>query len=416
MQDPDRDPDLRQRAEDEAQKRGHAAHLPEQDLRRLCHDLEVHQVELELQNEALRELQYNLQISEEKYRDLYDFAPIGYITLDADGRIHEANLMAASMLGEPRASLTNQRFQYFLERESIRDFIIFRDRVLATEGKETIVVRLRATREHESAWVLVEGKVSEGQTLRAALIDITGRKQAEEALMRRTDDLIRLNAEVEAARNEAHLYLDIMTHDVRNANNVSSMYADLLIDLAEGDLKAYVVKLHESIERSSEILKNVATIRRTQEESVHLAPVDLDAVIRTEIATFPRASIRYVGLPVEVLADGLLSTVFNNLIGNAVKFGGSDAGITVRVGERDGEVLVSVEDTGPGIPDAVKRTLFTRFERGMARGKGEGLGLFIVRTLVTRYGGTVRVEDRVPGRPEEGAAFRFTLRKAGNGA
>jgi len=64
----------------------------------------------------------------------------------------------------------------------------------------------------------------------------------------------------------------------------------------------------------------------------------------------------------------------------------------------------------------VKRLLFQRFERGMGRGRGEGLGLYIVRTLVERYGGKVWIEDRVPGRPGEGAAFRFTLRKAnGNG-
>ncbi len=65
-----------------------------------------------------------------------------------------------------------------------------------------------------------------------------------------------------------------------------------------------------------------------------------------------------------------------------------------------------------GIPDEVKGKLFTRFERGMARGRGEGLGLFIVRTLVERYGGKVWADDRVPGNPEEGAAFRFTLKKA----
>ncbi|MCM2466190.1 sensor histidine kinase [Methanoculleus oceani] len=412
MQTPDPDPDLRRRAEDEARKRGHAAHLPEQDLRRLCHELEVHQVELELQNEALRELQHNLQISEEKYRDLYDFAPIGYITLDADGRIIETNLMTASLLGEPRASLTNQRFQYFLEQESIRDFIAFRDRVLAAGGRETVVVRLRATRESESAWVLIEGKAEEGQTFRAALIDITRRKQAEEALMRRTDDLVRKSAEVEAARDEAHLYLDIMAHDVRNANNVSGMYADLLIDLAQGDLKAYAEKLHDSIQRSTEILRNVATFRRTQQEAVSLVPVNLDAVIRAEIGTFTRASIRYRDAPVEVIADSLLSTIFNNLIGNAVKFGGPAVEITIRVEEDGEEVLVSIEDTGPGVSDEVKRKLFTRFERGMASGSGEGLGLFIVRTLVKRYGGAIWVEDRVPDRPERGTAFRFTLKKA----
>ena len=83
---------------------------------------------------------------------------------------------------------------------------------------------------------------------------------------------------------------------------------------------------------------------------------------------------------------------------------------------RDGEVRVSVEDTGPGVPNGIKKRLFARFERGLGHGRGEGLGLFIVRTLVERYGGKVRVEDRVPGRPEEGAAFRFTLKKAVHGS
>ena len=243
--------------------------------------------------------------------------------------------------------------------------------------------------------------------------DITDRKQAEEALMRRTDDLTRKSRELEAARHEANMYLDIMTHDVRNANNVSSMYADLLAELADGDLKDYVEKLHASISRSSDILKNVATIRRVSEESPDcLAPVNLDAAIRDEIGNYPDGSICYSGLEVDVIADGLLPTVCNNLLGNAVKFGGEDVAITIRVEECDGRVLVSVEDTGPGIPDEVKSRLFRRFERGTARGSGQGLGLFIVRTLVERYGGKVWVEDRIPGRPEEGTVFRFSLQKA----
>jgi PAS domain S-box-containing protein len=245
-----------------------------------------------------------------------------------------------------------------------------------------------------------------------AYIDINARKRVEEALQRRTDDLIRLNQEVEAARDEANMYLDIMTHDVRNANNVSGMYADLLVELLAGDQWLYARKLRDAIQRSSEILRNVATIRRLQQESDRPMPVNLDAVIREEVGNFPGASIRYDRRRVDVLADGLLPTVFNNLIGNAVKFGGPDMEIAIGIEEQGGEVLVSVEDTGPGVPDEMKGKLFHRFERGKARGSGEGLGLFICRTLVERYGGQIWVEDRVPGRPEKGSAFKFTLKKA----
>ncbi|MFY1644016.1 ATP-binding protein, partial [Methanoculleus bourgensis] len=97
----------------------------------------------------------------------------------------------------------------------------------------------------------------------------------------------------------------------------------------------------------------------------------------------------------------------------AEKFGGPDVGITIRVEERREEVEVSVEDTGPGIPDTVKMDLFHRFGKGECRLAGAGLGLYICRMLIERYGGRIRADDRVRGEPGCGAAIRFTLRKAG---
>ncbi len=80
---------------------------------------------------------------------------------------------------------------------------------------------------------------------------------------------------------------------------------------------------------------------------------------------------------------------------------------------RGEDVLVSVEDDGPGIPDEKKSYLFARFSGGDGEKSGRGLGLYICRMLVERYCGRIRADDRVAGRPEEGAAIRFTLRKAG---
>ncbi len=221
-----------------------------------------------------------------------------------------------------------------------------------------------------------------------------------------------LQKRLEGANREANLYLDIITHDIRNADNVSSLYCDLLIDTLEGDSLTYARKLRGSIRKSVEIIKNVSTIRRLHQETARIKPVDLDRLIREEIVHFPDAHIRYDGCTVLVEADDLLSEVFTNLIANAVKFGGPGVEIDIRVEEREGDVLVSVEDTGQGIPDEMKEAIFRRFERGQSRSTGEGLGLYITRTLVERYGGRVWAEDRVEGQQHLGAAFRFILRKA----
>ncbi len=246
--------------------------------------------------------------------------------------------------------------------------------------------------------------------------DITERKRAEEAFRRHTDELARLNRDLTCAHREANLYLDILTHDIGNTENVSNLYADLLIESLQGrgDEVGYAKKLQRSVQKSIEILRTVATIRRIHWAPSRLKPVDLDAAIRGMIGSESRSTLRYEGAHHMVLTDDYLSVVFDNLIGNAVKHGGPDVEVAVRVEEEDGFVRVSVEDTGPGVPDAEKDAIFHRYEQ-QKRGVGEGLGLYLVQILVERYGGTIWVDDRVPGHQEEGAAFRFTLQRAADG-
>ena len=217
--------------------------------------------------------------------------------------------------------------------------------------------------------------------------------------------------QLEAAEREANLYLDILGHDIRNAENISGLYADLLVDALTGKEKEYAQRVRSSVRKSIDILRNVSTIRRIRHESASLLPIDLDEVLRDEIAIFAGSRIRYGGTGVMVMADGLLPEVFTNLIGNAVKFGGPEVEIAIRVEERGSEVVVVVEDTGPGVPDDRKEAVFMRFGPNQSKKSGQGLGLSITRMLVARYGGTIRVDDRIPGNPEEGAAFRFTLKK-----
>ncbi|MDD1750081.1 MAG: PAS domain S-box protein [Methanothrix sp.] len=159
----------------------------EENTRALCHELEVHQTELEMQNEELQRVQLELAVSEEKYRDLYEFAPIGYLTLEASGKILEANLAAAAILGTDRAYLINNQFQAYLAEGSGLEFKAFRRRVMDLDIKQTAELQLRGTESDRqaSAWALVEGRAIEdgiNHGFRMAIIDVTERKRAEEAL------------------------------------------------------------------------------------------------------------------------------------------------------------------------------------------------------------------------------------------
>jgi PAS domain S-box-containing protein len=214
------------------------------------------------------------------------------------------------------------------------------------------------------------------------------------------------------ANEEANLYLDIMAHDINNANTAAIGYGEFLIEMLEGDAREFARKQLVSVQKSVEIIGNVSTIRRLREESPNLKEVSLDAVIRGEIARFSDVRITYPGSDAVVRADDLLAEVLTNLIGNSVKFGGPDVAIAIGVIKQDGSVTVCVEDDGPGISDEDKPYVFSRFKRGQTRKSGKGLGLYITKMLVSRYDGDVWAEDRVPGRPGEGARICFTLKIA----
>ncbi|NYT06192.1 MAG: PAS domain S-box protein [Methanomicrobiales archaeon] len=224
-----------------------------------------------------------------------------------------------------------------------------------------------------------------------------------------------LRKQLESSIAEANLYLDIMVHDINNANMASLGYTELLAgDHAGGEPgAALITKLLSSVRQSASIIENVSTIRKIREESQMLRPISLDPVIRAEIRRFPDIAITYAATNEFVCANELLAEVFTNLIGNASKFGGSDVTITITVAAHEDEVLVGVLDTGEGISDAQKSRIFNRLEAGDNSRRGKGLGLSICRMLVETYGGRIWAEDRVPGHPEEGLAIWFTLRRAG---
>jgi PAS domain S-box-containing protein len=175
--------DFRARAEArlKARARGSesASRNTAEDTERLVHELQVHQIELELQNEELQEAREELEAGLQRYADLYDFAPTGYLTLDSQGAIRKANLAGARLLGLERLHLLGVRFGILVASEYRSVFDAFLKQVFSSQGKQVCDVALCP--EH-GAWVHIEAVASgeDGQECRAAVTDITERKLTEQ--------------------------------------------------------------------------------------------------------------------------------------------------------------------------------------------------------------------------------------------
>jgi PAS domain S-box-containing protein len=172
--------ELRCRAEDQLLAKAVRSRVPRngQESRLIVHELEVHQIELEMQNAALQEARDEQEIALDKYTDLYDFAPIGYLTLDQDGIIGDANFTAASHLGVGRTRLIGQSFESIVTPESRAEFSTFFLSVFSGQSKQTCEVVL-LTSSAQSILVRVEALPSaSGLYCRVALIDISRHRES----------------------------------------------------------------------------------------------------------------------------------------------------------------------------------------------------------------------------------------------
>jgi len=165
--------------------------LTEAEAKKLLHELQVHQIELEMQNEELRKAQAEIEESRSRYADLYDFSPVGYVTLDRSGKILNANLTAAGMLGVERSYLVRSFFQKYIVCKNTDSLL--RHIANATEAGAGNSFELTLKSRSGGDFVvlmdciLVEGPEGK-ESFMASLTDITARKVAEDALKRAQDE------------------------------------------------------------------------------------------------------------------------------------------------------------------------------------------------------------------------------------
>ena len=184
----DKNSDLRIRAEEKLRNSRDELKASHEEMQEIVHDLRVHQIELEIQNEELQRAYAELKEARDKYTSLYDFAPVGYVTIDENNTIRDANQALFHLLGANRQALIGNRLSSFIDRQSQDDFYLARKRVFETGLKQVCQISMHRF-DGSPFFARLESIRSGGGQIQIALIDITSEKQSRDALTRAKDEL-----------------------------------------------------------------------------------------------------------------------------------------------------------------------------------------------------------------------------------
>ena len=267
--------DLRQRAEEIVREKSarllkNQEALSLEETKRTLHELQVHEIELEMQNEELRRVQTELSAAKMRYFDLYDLAPVGYVTLSKKGVILEANLTAATLLGVARSDLVRQPISRFIVKEDKDIYSLCHKQLFETYASQAFDLRM-VKKDGTAFWVSLTATSTKDVdcevTCRIVIGDITERKQAEEALKKS-------EANLAEAQRIAHRTRMAELEDVNTALKVSVRYRELdkneLQEKILSNVKELIIPYLEKIKRSP--------LNATQEAYMDIVETNLRAI------------------------------------------------------------------------------------------------------------------------------------------
>jgi len=342
-------------------------------------------------NEMIESIQKSsifLKESEERYRTLFEESMDAIWTTELDGKIIAANEASAKLLDIPLNQLIGSNILDFYNFPE--DRIEFQNKVDEFGSVKEYPLDLKTKKGERiycliafSAWRDKKGKII---GYRGIVHNITNRKNYERQLLELNDTLKVINK--------------ILRHDILNELTVVMSICDL-IETRDNHLKDKMIK---TIYKSVNLIEKMRELEQAVTSGGQMKIYNLQDVINEVVKNYPNIKFSISG-DCNVVADGALNSVIDNLVRNAVVHGGTDK-IDFKINNEERFCVMKVIDYGKGIPEDIKKNIF---EEGASFGenKGSGLGLYIVKKVIERYGGAITIEDNKPN----GAIFAVKLRK-----
>jgi len=409
---------LRQKAEEllKKKKSNSDLQLSEIESLKLIHELEVHQIELEMQSEELMSASIISQEVAKKYTQLYDFAPVGYFTLSQVGEIIDVNYSGASMLGKERPLLQNSMFSFFVSNETRPIFKKFFDKVMNSIMKESCEITLSKD-QNLATHVQLTGIASDNRThCLLTAFDITERKDAQDKLKENEVILEKLNADKD-------LFISILAHDLKGPfNSILGFLGLLSKNIRNYDIEEIETQLgiiNDSSQRVHSLLDSILNWAKSQSGKLPYEPKELSfRTISSEIIETLKQCANTKSITINYLAEedlivfadtDMLKAVLRNLISNAIKYTNNGGIVNISAEPTDLNVIIIVSDNGIGLEPELHCKLFDisqmQTTNGTAKESGSGLGLLLCKNFIEKHGGRIWVESKVGN----GSEFKFTL-------
>jgi len=415
--------ELRQKAEEMLRHNESSFAYSGLDILPLIHELEVHQIELQLQNEELNRARGELEEARQSYSDLYNYAPAGYVSIAGNGIIDRVNFMAEELLRTNRKELIGRAFSQWIHPVDQAEYF---GMIRLSDGSEARkrtgeirVLRLKTVPFH--ARVEISPSLDGSGAVNGwfiVFVDISESKEAEAQLKHYAEQLEHSNRELQD-------FAFIASHDLHEPLRKIQAFGDQLkrrfADSLGPEGAECLDRMCNAARRLQDMVRGLLDYSRVITLGGDFDTVDLELLVQDVLVDLEwqikaaGATVTIQDLPGVQADPTQMRQLFQNLISNALKFHGEDP-TRIRIHGNPGTVLKNgkeywelfVEDNGIGFKQKDAERIFSLFERLHGRSspyEGTGMGLAICKRIVERHGGTIAAA----GHPGKGATFTISF-------